>query len=161
MNAREFVERLRNDRDCDRLAVGERLDPSVQAPSYLPADLLELYRLANGARFWTDADDQGYFWLLPLDRLGTPVRDLMFGTEASARNRGIRPDAVIALTGHLDGTQFLALDTRDGRYLDADPYIEPRAIGRSLPEALDWIWAHWVEALRDDDEGDEELASDV
>ena len=151
MNAMEFVNRLRLDSSAGKHALGAPLSVATPRPPFVPDELFEFYRIANGLRFWTDADESGFFALLPIESLGTPVREVMLGSEASEEARRSWPDQIIALSSHLDGQYFLALDTRNGIYIDADPINDPKAIGRAWAGVLDWIWENWVEAIRDEE----------
>lgn len=151
MNASEFLDRLRHDSSAEKHAIGKPIDGSTPRPLHLPRDLFAFLAQTNGIRFWIDTDNSGYFSLLPIENIGTPVRIEMFGQEASAGLREAWPDQIVALSTHLDGKHFLALDTRDGSYIDADPIAGHRVIGRSMNEVLDWIWVHWIEDMRDDE----------
>jgi len=151
MNDQEFLQRLRLDRSAAKHSVGSPLDAATPRPPSIPEELFHFYGRANGVRFWVDADENGFFALLPMEAVGTPVREVMLGSESSKEAHRNWPDQIIALSRHIDGKYFLALDTRNGRYIEADPFMDPKTISRSWTDVLDWIWTHWVEAMRDEE----------
>lgn len=152
MRIEEFIERLAAQNRCapgthiiaEPLSSEEYEQWQARHPTTpLPSQFVQLLKRANGIKFHTIGSD-GYFELLPLDRL-TTARHMLYGKLGdSPRMAEDYPDSALGISSHLDGTNFAAIDTRSGVYLDADAVAGPSIIGGSIDTFLDWAWANWV-----------------
>lgn len=156
MISQKFIDRINHDATSHLHRVNAPLNDDELAEWQgrhsdvrLPEDLVSFLRLANGIALWTDADPRGYFSLLRLEDYGQPVRMAMYGDRASERLQRLWPDSLIRISDHLDGTQFVALNLATGEYVDADANAAPRTIGHGMEALLDWVWAHWVDEMRE------------
>lgn len=124
---------------------------SAFSTSALPEDYLGLLRTTNGIQFGVSrGSPNGYLRLLPLREIDY-ARQIMWGGLA----RDMRDDWVplphwLAISGDQDMDAFLALDPDSGRYylMDACGADLTCPAGNNVRELLDYIWEHWIEALR-------------
>jgi hypothetical protein len=113
----------------------------------LPRDLVELLERANGIHLWADLETKrADFGILPLEEW----QDAACTEWAELLEEP--PVGQLVLSYHDNGDFFLALDTRDGRYLRYDPQdIDyPEEVGSSVSELLDFWWdeAAWLDPAR-------------
>lgn len=112
----------------------------------MPNDLLGFLKRANGIRFHVS----------PRHPLGAearllPLREIQSATSLLYQDQEGEDDALpgswMALTDDAQGDQFLVLDARKRLYLDLDPADpeEAREIGDRFEEALDWLFARYLD----------------
>ncbi len=111
----------------------------------LPDEQIDFYRISNGARFWVDTDPSGYLSLSPLEDLMTARQRIWLG------DGGLRPDDVplphwLAISDHVDGADFIVLDTDASVYYQMDSCGADLScpIGPSFEDVLDHVWNNWV-----------------
>lgn len=112
----------------------------------LPNDLLGFLKRANGIKFHVDAQSPigAEARLLPLREIQTATSLLYQDQEEEDESL---PGTWLALTDDAEGEQFLVLDVRKRRYLDVDPADpeEAQAVGERFEEALDWLFARYLD----------------
>ena len=111
-----------------------------------PNDLLGFLKRSNGIRFH----------LSPRSPIGSearllPLREIQNATSLLYHDQEGEDDALpgswLALSDDAEGAQFLVLDVRKRRYLEVDPADpeEAQEIGERFEEALDWLFARYLD----------------
>ena len=113
-----------------------------------PNDLLGFLKRANGIRFHVAPGSPmgAEARLLPLREIQTATALLFQDQEEEDE---ALPGSWLALTDDAGGEQFLVLDVRKRLYLDVDP-AEPedaQEIGGKFEEALDWLFARYLDRM--------------
>ena len=88
-----------------------------QKLAQLPADFVDMLRLANGIEFWVmPASQHGYLSLLSLKKIEN-ARSAMWEHlgEAMEPDWEVLPHR-LAISADMDGSDFIVLDTDNGRY---------------------------------------------
>jgi hypothetical protein len=111
-----------------------------------PNDLLGFLKRCNGIRFH----------LSPQSPIGAearllPLREIRDATSLLYHDQEEEDEALpgtwLALSDDAEGDQFLVLDVRKRRYLEVDPADpeEAQEIGERFEEALDWLFARYLD----------------
>jgi hypothetical protein len=110
----------------------------------LPNDLLGFLKKANGIKFHVRPDSPigAEARLLPLHEI-QPATALLF-QDQEGEDEGL-PDTWVALTDDAEGDQFLLFDVRKRVYLELDPGDDAEEIGERFEEALDWLFARYLD----------------
>ena len=156
MSPNEFIIRLANDSTTRgekhivdppitdaELKKWEKANPSLK----LPEDLVLLLRKANGIHPHANQEQKrGYLGLAQLEQWES-ARYVFWGKDTDAV---YPPDTFIAISYHQDGSAYVVLDTKSGRYFLMDPCgpDESSPIGENVEDLLDWLWEEAVENLR-------------
>jgi hypothetical protein len=112
----------------------------------LPNDLLGFLKRTNGIRFHlsTQSPIGAAARLLPLREIGSATSLLYQDQEEEDE---ALPGSWLALSDDAAGEQFLVFDVRKRRYFDVDPAEpeEAQEIGERFEEALDWLFARYLD----------------
>lgn len=112
----------------------------------LPNDLLGFLKRANGIRFHVSRENPlgAEARILPLREIQTATSILYQDLEEEDESL---PSSWLALTDDAQGGQILILDVKKRRYLDLDPEDpeDAQEIGEKFEEALDWLFARYLD----------------
>jgi hypothetical protein len=112
----------------------------------LPNDLLGFLKRTNGIRFRLSAGSPlgAAARLLPLREIASATSLLYQDQEEEDE---ALPGSWLALSDDAAGEQFLVLDARKRLYLDVDPADpeDAQEIGERFEEALDWLFARYLD----------------
>ena len=112
----------------------------------LPNDLLGFLKRANGIRFHVSPGHPlgAEARLLPLSEIQSATTLLYQDQEEEDE---ALPGSWLALTDDAEGEQFLVIDVRKRLYLDVDPADpeEAQEVGEKFEEALDWLFARYLD----------------
>lgn len=116
----------------------------------LPDDVRELLTVANGVHLWADVETgRSYFGILPLEEW----RDVAVSRWAWLFDDRPTPQALV-ISYHENGDYLLVLETSPQCFVWWDPQnpLEPKRVGSTVEEFLDFWWAETAELdpARDD-----------
>jgi hypothetical protein len=116
---------------------------------FLPDDLVEFLRLANGVQLWVDeGSPEGYFRILSLREIDSARRIMWSSAGDELPEDEVPYPHWLAITEHVDGADYFVLDTDRHRYFRMDTCgADLTPAGNDVDELLDYLWEQWVRGM--------------